>query len=48
MNERVGRPVEILLVEDNPRDERLTIEALRDATPGGGGNSISANLTAAA
>jgi CheY-like chemotaxis protein len=26
-----GRPVEILLVEDNPGDVRLTIEALRDA-----------------
>jgi chemotaxis family two-component system response regulator Rcp1 len=25
-----GRPVEILLVEDNPGDVRLTIEALRD------------------
>jgi CheY-like chemotaxis protein len=27
-----GRPVEILLVEDNPGDVRLTIEALRDST----------------
>lgn len=26
----MGRPVEILLVEDNPGDVRLTIEALRD------------------
>jgi chemotaxis family two-component system response regulator Rcp1 len=26
-----GRPVEILLVEDNPGDVRLTIEALRDS-----------------
>ena len=25
-----GRPIEILLVEDNPGDVRLTIEALRD------------------
>jgi CheY-like chemotaxis protein len=25
-----GRPVEILLVEDNPADARLTLEALRD------------------
>jgi CheY-like chemotaxis protein len=28
--ERAGRPVEILLVEDNPGDVRLTIEALRE------------------
>jgi CheY-like chemotaxis protein len=27
----IGRPVEILLVEDNPGDVRLTIEALRDS-----------------
>ncbi|MBW4576384.1 MAG: response regulator [Aphanothece sp. CMT-3BRIN-NPC111] len=27
----MGRPIEILLVEDNPGDVRLTIEALRDA-----------------
>jgi two-component system, chemotaxis family, response regulator Rcp1 len=27
----MGNPVEILLVEDNPGDVRLTIEALRDA-----------------
>ena len=26
-----GRPVEILLIEDNPGDVRLTLEALRDA-----------------
>jgi two-component system, chemotaxis family, response regulator Rcp1 len=26
-----GRPIEILLVEDNPGDVRLTIEALRDS-----------------
>jgi chemotaxis family two-component system response regulator Rcp1 len=31
MDERFGRPVEILLVEDSPADVRLTIEALRDA-----------------
>ena len=36
MNERgdeeaTGRPVEILLVEDNPGDARLAIEALKDA-----------------
>jgi two-component system, chemotaxis family, response regulator Rcp1 len=31
MDERFGRPVEILLIEDNPGDVRLTIEALRDA-----------------
>jgi chemotaxis family two-component system response regulator Rcp1 len=30
-NERSGRPVEILLVEDNPGDVRLTKEALKDA-----------------
>jgi len=29
--EGIGRPVEILLVEDNPGDVRLTIEALYDA-----------------
>jgi chemotaxis family two-component system response regulator Rcp1 len=28
--ESTGRPVEILLVEDNPGDVRLTIEALRE------------------
>ena len=27
----MGRPIEILLVEDNPGDVRLTMEALRDA-----------------
>jgi CheY-like chemotaxis protein len=27
----VGKPIDILLVEDNPGDVRLTIEALRDA-----------------
>jgi len=27
----VGRPIEILLVEDSPGDVRLTIEALRDS-----------------
>jgi chemotaxis family two-component system response regulator Rcp1 len=27
----VGRPIEILLVEDNPGDVRLTIEALRES-----------------
>ncbi len=26
-----GKPIEILLVEDNPGDVRLTVEALRDA-----------------
>ena len=29
--EPIGRPVEILLVEDNPGDVRLTTEALKDA-----------------
>lgn len=29
--DQVGRPVEILLVEDNPGDVRLAIEALKDA-----------------
>ncbi|MCX7827374.1 MAG: response regulator [Verrucomicrobiae bacterium] len=29
--EQLGRPVEILLAEDNPADVRLTQEALRDA-----------------
>jgi two-component system, chemotaxis family, response regulator Rcp1 len=28
---QVGRPIDILLVEDNPGDVRLTIEALKDA-----------------
>lgn len=27
---QIGRPVEILLVEDNPADVRLTVEALRE------------------
>jgi two-component system, chemotaxis family, response regulator Rcp1 len=30
MRQRAGRPVEILLVEDNPGDVRLTREALRE------------------
>jgi CheY-like chemotaxis protein len=30
-DENIGRPVEILLVEDNPGDVRLAIEALKDA-----------------
>ena len=30
MNTERGRPVEIMLVEDNPGDVRLTIEALKD------------------
>ncbi|WP_192257433.1 response regulator [Mesorhizobium silamurunense] len=30
-NSTTGRPINILLVEDNPGDARLTIEALRDA-----------------
>ncbi len=29
--EPAGRPIEILLVEDNPADARLTIEAVRDS-----------------
>ena len=29
-NQRLGKPIEILLVEDNPGDVRLTQEALRD------------------
>lgn len=29
-NQTIGRPVEILLVEDNPGDVRLVVEALRD------------------
>ena len=28
--EEIGRPIEILLVEDNPGDVRLTIEALKE------------------
>jgi CheY-like chemotaxis protein len=31
MNHASGAPVDILLVEDNPADVRLTIEALKDA-----------------
>lgn len=31
MNTRISKPIEILLVEDNPGDVRLTREALRDA-----------------
>jgi CheY-like chemotaxis protein len=34
MTEDLGTPIEILLVEDNPADVRLTIEALRDAKSG--------------
>jgi two-component system, chemotaxis family, response regulator Rcp1 len=30
-SESVGRPIQILLVEDNPGDVRLTIEALRES-----------------
>jgi CheY-like chemotaxis protein len=29
-NEDIARPIEILLVEDNPGDVRLTLEALKD------------------
>ncbi len=29
-SQRTGRPIEILLVEDNPGDVRLIVEALRD------------------
>ena len=29
--ERTGSPIEILLVEDNPADIRLTVEALKDS-----------------
>jgi len=31
MAENIGRPIEILMVEDNPGDVRLTKEALNDA-----------------
>lgn len=31
MNYQNGRPVEVLLVEDNPGDVRLMVEALKDA-----------------
>ena len=30
-SQRVGRPIQILLVEDNPGDARLTAEALKDS-----------------
>lgn len=30
VSQRVGKPIEILLVEDNPGDVRLTIEALKE------------------
>jgi len=30
MREAAGRPIEILLVEDNPADVRMTVEALKD------------------
>lgn len=30
MNRAMGKPVEVLLVEDNPGDVRLTLEALKD------------------
>ena len=29
-SQRVGQPIQILLVEDNPGDARLTLEALKD------------------
>jgi len=29
-NPTVGRPIEILLVEDNPADVRLTVESLKE------------------
>ena len=31
---RVGRPIQILMVEDNPDDIELTVEALKDARVG--------------
>ncbi len=31
MNTHIGQPIEILLVEDNPGDVRLTVEALKDS-----------------
>jgi len=31
LSDRIGRPIEILLVEDNPGDVRLAVEALKDA-----------------
>ena len=36
-----GRPIDILLIEDNPHDVRLTMEAFKDA-------KVSNNLTVAA
>lgn len=30
-NQEMGRPIEILLVEDNPGDVRLTLEALKES-----------------
>lgn len=32
--ERIGKPVQILMVEDNPDDIELTVEALKDAKVG--------------
>jgi len=31
ISKEIGRPIEILLVEDNPGDVRLILEALKDA-----------------
>jgi chemotaxis family two-component system response regulator Rcp1 len=31
MSNKTGKPIEILLVEDNPGDVRLTVEALKEA-----------------
>jgi CheY-like chemotaxis protein len=31
MSDRTGKPIEILLIEDNPGDARLALEAVRDA-----------------
>ncbi|UCE17892.1 MAG: response regulator [Gemmatimonadota bacterium] len=36
-SQRIGKPIEILLVEDNPGDVRLTLEALKE-------NKVSNNL----
>lgn len=36
-SQRIGKPIEILLVEDNPGDVRLTMEALKE-------NKVSNNL----
>jgi len=33
-SERIGRPIQILMVEDNPDDMELTMEALKDAKVG--------------